>query len=259
MPRLLLLAALSLAWSPWVAQAQSAAPDTLGLATLPARLDQLASYELDEVVWLARCMLSESDRGDEQYLVGWVVRNRVETQFRGRTYREVILEPRQFSAFNDPTPRRDYLTRLGVQDRGPAWRTALALALKVYEAPASHRPFDLTTRHFYSPISMVGRTKPRWAEDATPLSSEALGVDPQRFQFFTGLDETQDPHDLSPHLVDADPSQFDQARSRLADRRARLRQRRSRLGERRVGVVGPERPKAPVLAVPARPKPGGNR
>ncbi len=157
------------------------------------RLRRLPPMDQDEVLWLARCIYSESDRPEEQRLVAWVVRNRKETAFRGDTYREVVLEPKQFSAFNDPSPRRTYILGLDARDAGTAWQKALAIALEVYEAPASHRPFPITVRHFYSPVSMNQGAPPDWARQVPPLDARSLNVDPERFRFFDGIDETRDP------------------------------------------------------------------
>lgn len=155
---------------------------------LAARLRRLTPMQMDEVLWLGRCIYSESDRPHEQRLVAWVVRNRVETRYRGGTYREVVLETKQFSAFNSHTPRRAHILSLDLDSPNKAWRTALDIALDVYQADGSKRPFSVATRHFYSPVSMVGRSKPTWAEGVTALSSRALGVDPHRFQFFEQID-----------------------------------------------------------------------
>lgn len=158
-------------------------------ADLAERLRQLSPMAADDVLWLARCIYSESDRADEQRFVAWVVRNRVETQFRGRTYREVILEARQFSAFNEPTPRRRHILNLRASSTYGPWRSALGVALDVYQAPEFERPFPVTVRHFYSPVSMKGGLPPHWAEDGTELSSSRLGIDPHRFRFFNNVDE----------------------------------------------------------------------
>ena len=158
-------------------------------ADLQARLDRLAPMQRDEVLWLARCVYSESNREDEQRLVAWVVRNRVETGFRGTSYREVVLSPSQFSAFNPDSRHRQRILRLGLNTRTKAWYQALRVALDVYRAPGSQRPFARTVRHFYSPVSMRGRRQPHWAVGETPLPSARLGVDPHRFLFFEGLDE----------------------------------------------------------------------
>ena len=156
------------------------------------RVQRLGPMDMDEVLWLARGLYSESDRTEEQELVGWVIRNRVETGFRGDSYREVILEPRQFSAFNTPSERRNYILGLDQQDVVPSWMSALDVALEVHGARATDRPFPIETRHFYSPVSMVGRARPNWASAGTELSSTDLGVDPNRFRFFTGIDQSQD-------------------------------------------------------------------
>ena len=165
---------------------------TPSAATLRTQLRRLSPFQQDEVLWLARCIYSESDRAHEQRLVAWVVRNRTETDYRGTTYREVVLEPRQFSAFNEPSSRRAHILSLTPHSVPRAWRRALAIALDVYKAPASQRPFHITTRHFYSPVSMKGGRTPKWAKNAEPLSSAGLGVDPHRFRFFAGIDERLD-------------------------------------------------------------------
>lgn len=160
-----------------------------------SRLGRLSAMELDEVVWLARCIYSESDRADEQELVAWVVRNRVETQYRGRTYREVVLEAKQFSAFNEPSKRREHILSLDENSSLRPWRQALGIALNVYQASNVERPFSQTVRHFYSPVSMVGGRTPHWSDSGRPLSSSRLGVDRRRFIFFDEVDE---------HIADAD-------------------------------------------------------
>ena len=147
---------------------------------------------MDEVLWLSRAVYSESDRADEQELVAWVIRNRVETGYRGDSYREVVLEPMQFSAFNTPSERRDYILGLDQHDVVPSWMQAVEVSLDVYSARPVDRPFAIDTRHFYSPVSMVGRSEPTWASSGTPLSSPALGVDPDRFRFFSGIDQGMD-------------------------------------------------------------------
>lgn len=165
------------------ASAAPASPDDT-----EARLARLSPIQMDEVLWLARCVYSESDRPHEQELVAWVIRNRVETEYRGRTYREVVLEAKQFSAFNEPTKRRTHILSLTPDTPLRSWQRTLEIALDVYEAPGSERPFAQTVRHFYSPISMVGGREPHWADGGKPLSSSQLGVDERRFIFFDDVD-----------------------------------------------------------------------
>lgn len=171
-------------------RASSAAAETDSVsASVRSDIERLSPIDLDEVVWLARCIYSESDRPHEQELVAWVVRNRVETRFRGRTYREVVLSSRQFSAFNNPTNRRTHILNLTPDTDLKPWQRALGIALDVYRASPSERPFPQTVRHFYSPVSMPGGRAPQWADEDKQLSSVSLGVNPYRFRFFDNLDE----------------------------------------------------------------------
>ena len=160
---------------------------------LPAALRSLAPREgqtlfVDsETLWLARCIYSESDRPHEQELVAWVVRNRVATAYRGRrSYEGVVLDPRQFSAFNAGAPRRAFYKGLMPASSSPGWRRALLIAAYVRQAPWSRRPFSVTTRHFYSEVSMVGRKVPMWAVGERPVGvNRPYEVDPYRFRFFS--------------------------------------------------------------------------
>jgi hypothetical protein len=141
----------------------------------------------EDVLWLARVIYSETKRPDEQELVAWVVRNRVETNYRGvATYREVILDPWQFSAFNRNSAKRRHYSNLGIDSRVPGFQTALAIAHDVYTAAPYERPFAITTRHFYSERSMVGRRTPDWAVGHRPVALDRP-IDPRRFRFFANI------------------------------------------------------------------------
>lgn len=213
--------------------------------TVAERLQSLSAFDADEVLWLARCIYSESNRAHEQELVAWVVRNRVETGFRGGSYRDVVLEDRQFSAFNTPSTRRSHILQLDARSRAPGWQTALNIALNVFEAPAAERPFAQTTRHFYSPVSMRGRLKPHWAEEVTPLSSDALGVTPHRFQFFDGIDAE------APALAEGAARPHTRRHASGANRRVDARTLRARMRARASGRV--VRPAAPGIRRVTRP------
>lgn len=141
----------------------------------------------EDVLWLARCIYSETKRPDEQELVAWVVRNRVETGYRGvKTYRDAVLDPWQFSAFNTNSPKRRHYSRLGFDSRATGWQTALYIAYDVLSAPAYERPFPVETRHFYSEQSMRGRTSPNWAAGQRPVSLDRQ-IDPRRFRFYSEI------------------------------------------------------------------------
>ena len=143
----------------------------------------------DDVLWLARCAYSETKRPHEQELVMWVIRNRVETGYRGATsYEGAVTDPYQFSAFNPGSSKRMLYTTLDAQSDAAGWQRALDIAHAVYYSPASARPFDATTRHFYSERSMVGGAAPTWAVGHRPIRPNAAArIDARRFRFYKGV------------------------------------------------------------------------
>lgn len=141
----------------------------------------------EDVLWLARCIYSETKQPHEQELVAWVVRNRVETSYRGSdTYREVVLDPWQFSAFNSNSPKRGHYTSLTQDSKAAGFQTALAIAERVANAPVASRPFTQETRHFYSERSMAGGQAPNWASNQQPVPLKSK-VDPRRFRFYDSV------------------------------------------------------------------------
>lgn len=156
----------------------------------PSRLNPLPPDRIDsETLWLARCIYSETKRPEEMELVAWVVRNRVETAYRGQqSYRDAVLDPFQFSAFNPQSRSRQVYSNLTPESRSRNWQKALAIAYGVRGAPDSLRPFSLKTRHFYSEQSMIGRNHPDWARGMKPVEPErAFSLDQRRFRFYEGV------------------------------------------------------------------------
>lgn len=142
-----------------------------------------------ETLWLARAIYSETKLVHEQELVAWVIRNRVETGYRGKhSYRDVILDPYQFSAFNPGHPKRAFYSSLTPVDSLPGWQRALRIAHYVRHADAAYRPFSIKTRHFYSEQSMVGRRHPHWANHRQRVTPNwTYRVDQRRFRFYEAI------------------------------------------------------------------------
>ncbi len=156
----------------------------------PKRLTPLPPEKLDtETLWLARAIFSESKRPEEQLLVAWVIRNRVETRYRGmRSYEAVVTDPYQFSAFRDESQMRRFYSSLDVTSRVPGWNLALIIAYDVRHTDAEFRPFSVRTRHFYSERSMSRRRHPLWVEGQDPVKIELVfEVDQRRFRFYEGI------------------------------------------------------------------------
>lgn len=148
---------------------------------------ELPSGKIKEsTLWLARAIYSETKLPHEQELVAWVIRNRVETGFRGRTtYEAVVLDPYQFSAFNPGSTKRSFYMSLTPGVQLPAWQQALWIAHYVRHANPVYRPFSIETRHFYSERSMGDRQHPYWAnrhQFVTP--GWDYQVNERRFRFY---------------------------------------------------------------------------
>ena len=153
---------------------------------VPPALDTTAVS--DDVLWLARCIYSETKRAHEQELVAWVIRNRVETRYRGNaSYEDAVLDPYQFSAFNPNSSKRGFFTTLAPGDDEDGWAQALHIAHYVYHAPDAERPFAQDARHFYSERSMRGGRAPNWAEGQRPVRLTRHHVNPRRFRFYRGI------------------------------------------------------------------------
>lgn len=149
--------------------------------------DRAPALTKEEILWLARVIYSETKRPHEQELVAWVVRNRVETGYRGNdTYKEAALDPYQFSAFNPGTRSRSFHTSLQWNSGEKGFARAVAIAATVAAADAGARPFAETTRHFYSRQSMAGGATPNWARNVTPVKLDRE-VEPDRFRFFANV------------------------------------------------------------------------
>jgi len=156
----------------------------------PTKVQPLPVEHIDaETLWLARIIYSETKRPTEQELVAWVVRNRVDTIYRGKnTYRDVALDPYQFSAFNPNSRKRTYYSSLGVHAKAPGWQKALALAYHVRYAPPRYRPFSPVTRHFFSERSLQQNAHPEWTVGLQPVTPKRPGkLDAQRFRFYEGV------------------------------------------------------------------------
>nr|NIR47466.1 hypothetical protein [candidate division KSB1 bacterium]NIS23059.1 hypothetical protein [candidate division KSB1 bacterium]NIT70124.1 hypothetical protein [candidate division KSB1 bacterium]NIU93168.1 hypothetical protein [candidate division KSB1 bacterium]NIW68208.1 hypothetical protein [candidate division KSB1 bacterium] len=95
-------------------------------------------------------------------LIGWVLRNRVKTQYLGdTTYEAVARRKHQFSGLNPYDKQYHTNVTMSYHDRNTAWQNALKVASEVYAAPEADRPFPGDVKHFYSPQS-VARV-PDWA------------------------------------------------------------------------------------------------
>lgn len=155
--------------------------------TTPVAEATVSPMEVDEpTLWLARAIYSETKLPHEQELVAWVIRNRVRTNYRGKSsYREVVLDPYQFSAFNPGSSKRWFHMHLNPETELAGWQQALWIAHYVRHADSVYRPFSVKTRHFYSERSMPDQRMPYWAEGSDYVSPGwNYAVEKRRFRFY---------------------------------------------------------------------------
>jgi len=127
-----------------------------------------------DVEWTARAVLSETKRPLEMLYVATVIRNRVENGWRGHTsYKGVVLDPYQFSAFNTRTP---YEHLSFDEAKVLAWQ----ISDYVLTRRQSELPLSKGVTHFYSPRSMRGR--PMWASKMSEQNVHT--VKNSRFRFY---------------------------------------------------------------------------
>lgn len=85
----------------------------------------------EDVEWMTKAIWAEA-RGESatgQEAVGWVILNRVNSSRYPNTVKSVVLQPRQFSAFNDDDPNRVRAISLSPSERG--YDAANSAALRV--------------------------------------------------------------------------------------------------------------------------------
>ncbi len=150
--------------------------------TLRNTKDSLDAALSRDVMWLSRVLYTETNRPLEMYYVAHVVKNRVETCYRGEcTYKNVVLDPYQFSAFNPNRNSRWHYMNLNDQtakDLG-AWIAAKQVALDVYMEDRD--PTNGAT-YFFSQVSMPDHRFPHWAHSRQQVDIPV--VNEFRFRFY---------------------------------------------------------------------------
>lgn len=156
------------------------APSTLTVTDSPE--------DRENILWLARAIYSETKVPWEMGLIAWVVRNRVETNYKGSTYKEVVLSKSQFSGLNSLDENYEHNISRSYQSPGEEWQNALIIAKAIYYADDKLRPVPQTVRHFYSPRSMKNGRTPGWAVGEAPIHTITDARENSiRFAFYDGI------------------------------------------------------------------------
>jgi len=139
------------------------------------------NISMNDVLWLARVAISETKDIEEAYHIMWVVRNRVDTNYRRKsTYKDVILDPYQFSTFN-PTNNRKKLRRKNFylnldydSDNYGNWHIILKMASVVLTLDESWNPYESNTRHFVHQAAL--KNKPNWLKSEPDAVVNTLSI-----------------------------------------------------------------------------------
>jgi len=117
------------------------------------------------VEWMARAIYSETkDMANMEY-VGWVIRNRLDSHYYPGTVREVVLQERQFSAFNDYKKRRQLEALSYPETKQTSFRRAYRIAHYIMHVSGDVNPMP-NVYHFHTEDGMrdqYGRSRPAWA------------------------------------------------------------------------------------------------
>lgn len=158
--------------------------------------------------WAALNIVTETNQPHEMLPIAWVLRYRVESPRFPDTMQAVVLQERQFSAWNPWTHGRfkgkfsqeeiyhEMWKTLDQETREKLFPQALEAAQwvgstsapylqggKIAGAPRWLAPFGPEACWYYSPISMVPvDTAPTWAASARRVFT-LPGIDPRRFTF----------------------------------------------------------------------------
>ena len=135
-----------------------------------SKLEKLVKLD-DGLLYLAKTIYGEA-RGESietMLAVGWVIRNRLQVKRHGKNYRNVVLQPKQFSCWNKNDP--NYKIIKGVI-KGRLWEVCIGVAIVVMQSVEKHNPVP-NIRHYYD--KSLDSNPPYWAEEGEYIS--VYGVD----------------------------------------------------------------------------------
>lgn len=135
-----------------------------------SKLATVATLNTD-LLHLAKTIYGEA-RGESvetMLAVGWVIRNRLYSGHYGGTYKDVVLQPKQFSCWNKNDP--NYKVIKG-RIKGRYWEVCIGVAIVVMQSIEKHNPV-VEVRHYYD--KSMDSNPPSWAEEGELMA--VYGVD----------------------------------------------------------------------------------
>ena len=135
-----------------------------------SKLSTTATLNTD-LLHLAKTIYGEA-RGENietMLSIGWVIRNRLKSGRHGNTYKDVVLQPKQFSCWNKNDP--NYRVIKGMI-KGRVWEVCIGVSIVVMQSAEKHNPVP-NVRHYYD--KSMDSNPPYWAEEGEFMS--VYGVD----------------------------------------------------------------------------------
>ena len=130
-----------------------------------SKLSTIATLNIN-LLHLAKTIYGEA-RGESvetMLAVGWVIRNRLQAKRYGNSYKDVVLQPKQFSCWNKDDP--NYKVIKGVL-KGRVWEVCIGVAIVVMQSAEKHNPV-IGVRHYYD--KSMDSNPPYWAEEGEFMS-----------------------------------------------------------------------------------------
>ena len=135
-----------------------------------SKLEKLVKLD-DNLLYLAKTIYGEA-RGESietMFAIGWVIRNRVQAKRYGSTYKDVVLQLKQFSCWNKDDHNYKVIREVV---KGRIWEVCIGVAIVVMQSVEKHNPV-IDVRHYYD--KSLDSNPPFWAEDGEFVS--VYGVD----------------------------------------------------------------------------------
>ena len=117
-------------------------------------------------LYLAKTIYGEA-RGENvetMLVVGWVIRNRLHSKRYGNIYKDVVLQPKQFSCWNKDDP--NYKVIKGTI-KGRLWEVCIGVAIVVMQSVEKYNPV-VGIYHYYD--KSMDNNPPYWAEEGEYIS-----------------------------------------------------------------------------------------
>ena len=130
-----------------------------------SKLSTIATLNTN-LLHLAKTIYGEA-RGESvetMLTVGWVIRNRLQVKRYGKNYKDVVLQPKQFSCWNKDDP--NYKVIKGTI-KGRLWEVCIGVAIIVMQSREKFNPIP-RVRHYYD--KSLDSNPPYWADGGEWMS-----------------------------------------------------------------------------------------